>query len=282
MTEHLFDFHNTKIFYRLLGEEDAERLLVCVHGLTGNSTDCVPLGQRLVSEGYRVAVIDMPGRGKSDLFQNAEDYSYKIYMDVLHQFLDEINASNYALDWYGISMGGLLGIRFAGMADSPIERLILNDIGPVVPESDLDLIREYLKLEYRFETFEEFRDFLKQGRQIAYGNLPEELWTELARNNVWQDKDGLYVPAFDRNIDLMFDKEPIGELDLWPFWDLISARTLAIRGGKSTLFPLSVLEDMQKRKPEKLDVITFDECGHVPPILEPKQISPVVDWLKKL
>lgn len=280
MTEYYFDFKGTKIFYQTLGDDSAERLLVCVHGLTGNSTDCMPLGQALIPFGYKIASIDMPGRGRSGCFESAQDYNYKIYEDVLWAFLKELKSENYELDWYGISMGGLLGIRIAGQENNPIKKLILNDIGPVVPENDLNLIRAYLKLELRFDTFQEYRDLLKQGREVSYGSLPEELWTQIAENNHWQTKDGQFVPAFDRKIDVMFDREPIGELDLWPYWENINSDILVLRGGKSTLFPLPILEEMKDRQSRDFDVITYEECGHVPPILQKEQIDPVVEWLK--
>ena len=280
MAEHFFNFKGTKIFYQTLGDDSAERLLVCVHGLTGNSTDCMPLGQALIPFSYKIASIDMPGRGRSECFKNAEDYNYKIYEDVLRAFLKELGSENYELDWYGISMGGLLGIRIAGQDNNPIKKLILNDIGPVVPEDDLNLIKAYLNLELQFDTFQEYRDFLKTGREISYGPLPEELWTEIAENNHWQTDDGKFVPAFDRNIDVMFDREPIGELDLWPYWERIKSDILVLRGGKSTLFPLSILEEMKGRQSGDFDVITYEECGHVPPILQKEQITPFVEWLK--
>ena len=279
MQEQIFQFHNTDVFYRTYGPKQADCLMVCVHGLTGNSLDCEPLAEALVKVGYRVASIDMPGRGKSGLFDKSEDYSYRVYMDVLRQFLDVVSAENYELDWYGISMGGLLGIRLAGEENSPIRKLILNDIGPDVPKADLDLIREYLAMEFRFDSFEAYRAFLKEGREESYGPLPEELWNEVAQNNVWKTPDGAYIPAFDPKIDVMFDKEPIGELDLWPFWDRIKSDILAIRGGTSTLFPQSILDEMIARRPGQVDVIIFEECGHVPPVIEQKQINPVVDWL---
>src|SRR5204862_7532882 len=37
------------------------------------------------------------------------------------------------IDWVGTSMGGLIGMMLAAKPDSPIRRLVLNDVGPLVP-----------------------------------------------------------------------------------------------------------------------------------------------------
>jgi pimeloyl-ACP methyl ester carboxylesterase len=34
--------------------------------------------------------------------------------------------------WFGTSMGGLIGMALAALPDTPIERMVLNDVGPVV------------------------------------------------------------------------------------------------------------------------------------------------------
>ena len=34
------------------------------------------------------------------------------------------------VDWVGTSMGGLIGIGLAGQVDSPIRKLVINDVGP--------------------------------------------------------------------------------------------------------------------------------------------------------
>lgn len=281
--EHSLDYNGHSIFYRTYGDAEAPRLLLCVHGLTGNSMDCHAIAQTIADNGYYVASIDMPGRGQSDCFANAAEYCYKVYIDVLKNWMAALKAERYQIDWYGISMGGLLGIRLAGEGNSPIQTLILNDIGPEVPQADLDRINEVLDMEVRYDTFEAFRDALKDGREPHYGPLPQALWTEMADHSVWQDAEGYYIPAYDRNITPVFKTEPIGELDLWPFWENIRARTLVIRGAQSTLFPLEVYEKMQQRfnGAEELDLITFDNCGHVPPVVEPHQIQPVVEWLLK-
>jgi hypothetical protein len=46
----------------------------------------------------------------------------------------------------------LLGIRMAGMKDTPIRRMILNDVGPIVPQAALDFIHKVISQTYTFPT----------------------------------------------------------------------------------------------------------------------------------
>ena len=48
------------------GPREAERVVLCVHGLTRNGRDFEVLAQALAAGGMRVASVDMPGRGRSE------------------------------------------------------------------------------------------------------------------------------------------------------------------------------------------------------------------------
>jgi pimeloyl-ACP methyl ester carboxylesterase len=59
------------------------------------------------------------------------------------------------VDWFGTSMGGLIGIGLAGLAKSPVRKLLLNDVGPRITAQSMERIGAYLGLPVRFKTFEE-------------------------------------------------------------------------------------------------------------------------------
>ena len=48
------------------------------------------------------------------------------------------------VDWVGTSLGGLIGIVLAGLPESPIRRIVVNDIGPYLPWSGLARIGSYV------------------------------------------------------------------------------------------------------------------------------------------
>jgi pimeloyl-ACP methyl ester carboxylesterase len=44
------------------------------------------------------------------------------------------------VDWVGTSMGGLIGLGLAAMKDSPVRRLVLNDVGPAIEPAAMQRI----------------------------------------------------------------------------------------------------------------------------------------------
>ena len=50
------------------------------------------------------------------------------------------------LDWVGTSMGGLIGMLLAAKPGSPIRRLVLNDVGPLVPWNALLRLSEGVRI----------------------------------------------------------------------------------------------------------------------------------------
>lgn len=277
-----FDHDYAKVVYSDWGDKNGDPI-ICIHGLTGNGHDFNALARYLVPLGYRILAIDIPGRGRSDFLSDPDSYNYKNYLSVINIMLVREGLDNPAsVHWLGVSMGGLLGIWLAGLPNSPIKRLILNDIGPEVPEDDLRLISQYLKVTYEFKSFEDFLTQVKTSRSLSYGHLNDAQWREMAEGIQRQLPNGKYSYAFDPKISEMFDHQPIGELNQWPFWDNITIPTLILRGATSTIFPHSVAEKMLTRGPgdkglTKLHV--FNDCGHVPSLMTEEQLKVIKQWL---
>ena len=58
------------------------------------------------------------------------------------------------VDWVGTSLGGLFGLGVAALAHSPLRRLVLNDVGPVIEPTSLQRIGTYLGAPVRFSSLE--------------------------------------------------------------------------------------------------------------------------------
>lgn len=269
-----------KIYYQTWGDP-LGRPLVCVHGLTGSSQDFKYIGEFLAPLGYYVVALDMPGRGQSDFLTNPDDYKFEQYFKDLREFFAHLCLTKF--DWLGVSMGGLLGIHIAGEQNSPIERLILSDVGPEVPQAALDFIVGYLTLSPVFSSIPAVVEALKQSKGTPFyrGDMNEEQWTHYARTHVRQNDDGLWTRAFDPKIAVNFYSQPLGKENLWVYWEKVVQPTLVIRGELSVLLTEDIVQRMADRKPGvKMDFVTIKDAGHVPSLYPEEQIRIFAEWLQ--
>lgn len=282
--EHSFPAVNSESLHRLVysewGLSDA-RPLICVHGLTGNGHDFDYLARELIKSGYRLIAIDLAGRGRSDFLPNPLDYNYNQYCQDLMMLLTTLDLTKpRCVDWLGISLGGLLGLKLAGMEGSPVRRLIINDVGPEVPQEALDYIYDVIAQSYRFDDLNKLEARMRQTRGLSWGPITDEQWRFMAEHNARALDKGGVTYAYDPMIAEVFKTEPTGALDLWPYWDKISCPVLVIRGGQSPILTEDILVEMQRRGPD-FDLVTFEDCGHVPSLMAPEQIKEVEQWLNK-
>lgn len=267
-----------KIVYSDHGAKDAQPV-VCVHGLTGNGLDFDFLAQDLVGHGYRLICVDLAGRGRSDFLSDPLSYHYEQYRADLFALLDHLELNSPAsVDWIGVSLGGLLGIWIAGMEDSPIRRLILNDVGPSVPKAALDFIAQVIAPLYEFADIAELEERMRATRGLSWGPVTDDQWAHMATHNHRALDNGNISYAYDHLIAEMFKTSPIGEVDLWEFWDRISCPVQVLRGGQSLVLPPDMVAEMQSRG-ASFDLHVFEDCGHVPSLMAPNQIAVVREWL---
>lgn len=267
-----------RIVYNDWGPEDADPV-ICVHGLTGNGHDFDYLAEALIQTDRRLIAVDLPGRGRSDFLSEPHDYNYKQYCQDLVALLNYLNIIEPAsIDWVGVSLGGLLGIRLAGMKNSPIRRLIINDIGPEVPQDALDFIYKVIEQTYKFDTIADLEQRMRETRGLTWGPVTDEQWKHMAEHNARALDDGQITYAYDPDIAVVFEDEPTGETDLWPYWDRITCPTMVIQGKKSLLLTDETIENMQSRGPH-FDLVTFEDCGHVPSLMAPEHIKAIEEWL---
>ncbi len=283
MAEGYFNSSSTSgqhsLYYRTWGNPQG-RPLVCVHGLTGSSNDFKYVGELLGRHGYHVVALDIAGRGRSDFLTDPLQYNFDQYLHDIRAFMNHLGISK--ADWLGVSMGGLLGMCLAGMENSPIERMILSDVGPDVPQDALDFIAGYLTLSPAFSSVEDVIGALKQSKGTPFyrGDMSDEHWQHYALTHVKQNDAGLWVRAFDPQIAVNFRTQPLGKQDLWEHWGMIHQPVLTLRGELSTLLTEDILKDMHIRKPgHDMGVLRIPGAGHVPSLYPEEQIRPLLEWL---
>jgi pimeloyl-ACP methyl ester carboxylesterase len=267
-------FH--EVSYTEWGSEGNRGVVVCVHGLTGQGRDFDFLARRLAGEGYRVVCPDIVGRGLSGQLVNGSDYDLDQYVIDMTVLLAKLHVTD--VSWVGTSLGGMIGILMAGLANSPIQRLVVNDIGPNLPINAVLRIGNYVRngpqVFPNFEAVEAyFREILR-----PFGRLTEEQWRHLAEHSVKRNEAGHYALRYDRRLTQGFKAPWHHRYRLWTAWERINCPILILRGGDSDLFLPGTAKEMLRRN-ARARLETIPDCGHAPALMDEQQIDLVAGWI---
>jgi pimeloyl-ACP methyl ester carboxylesterase len=250
------------------------RPIVCVHGMTRNSRDFDYLAKQL-SQHRRVVCPDMPGRGKSGWLSRADDYGMPTYLSAIASLLARMGCEE--VDWVGTSMGGIIGMLVAAMPNTPIRKLVLNDIGPVINAEGLSRLSLYVGQDPTFANLDALESHL---RLIAaqYGALTASEWRHLAHHSARKRQDNSLGYAYDPSIAEPLRKMQWKAVPMWDKWDAITAQTLVLRGAQSDILDRATAAEMSQRGP-RAKVIELAEVGHAPALMSDDQIAIVRDFL---
>jgi pimeloyl-ACP methyl ester carboxylesterase len=248
--------------------------LLCVHGLTRNSRDFDVLAQTL-SAHYRVVCPDMPGRGKSEWLGVAADYGYPLYLTDITALLARLDAER--IDWVGTSMGGLIGMLFAALPNAPIGKLVINDVGALVPKAGIERIGAYVGLDPGFGDLAAFEAVLRRVH-APFGPLSDAQWHHLATHSSRRKPDGSIGFNYDPKIAEAFRQGPIDDVALWASWDAVTCPVLVLRGAQSDMLLASDAAAMTQRGP-RAKLVEFAGIGHAPALMAEDQIAAIRDFL---
>jgi len=264
-------FHN--IAYTEWGDPTASRTIICCHGLTRNGRDFDALAAQLAKHA-RVICPDIVGRGRSDWLRDPTHYGYPQYCADMNALIARLDLAE--LDWVGTSMGGLIGMTLASQANTPIRRLVINDVGPFVPKTALLRISDYVGLDNRFSSLAAVETHLRKVL-APFGALTDAQWQHLVAHGHRQRPDGTFGLAYDPAIAVNV-KMAVQDWDLWPIWDRIAVPTLVLRGADSDLLLPQTAEEMTQRGP-RARLVTWAGMGHAPALMAPDQIGLIEEWL---
>jgi len=268
-------FH--RLHYTDWGDANHPRVLICVHGLTRNCRDFDALAEALEGE-LRVVSVSIAGRGRSDWLPRPEDYGYPQYMNDMTALIARVTAQGAReIHWVGTSMGGMLGMLLAARPGSPIRRLVLNDVGAMIPKASMERIGSYVGEDARFERFEDFERYVRRV-SATFGPLTDAQWRHLAEHNARRHPDGRWGVAYDPGIATPFRKGAAQDILLWDVYDTITCPTLLLRGAESDLLLRDTAEEMTRRGP-KPNLVEFPGVGHAPALMAADQIAAVRDFL---
>jgi len=264
-------FH--RMAYQEWGEPDNPQVLICVHGLARNSRDFDDLARALSSD-YRVICPDIVGRGESDWLPPGQLYGIPQYLNDISCLLARLDVEQ--VDWVGTSMGGIIGMLLAGLPQTPIRRLVLNDIGAFIPQASLQRIATYLG-EKQFGTLEEARGFMQQTYP-ALRNLSPQQWDHIARHGVRPRQEGGYALHYDPALAQSTAAMSQQAVDLWDSWRAVRCPQMLIWGERSDVLEQQTVTQMREENPA-MTLYAVSEMEHAPSLMETDQIEAVRQWL---
>lgn len=263
-----------RMVYWEWGNPHNKNVVLCVHGLTRNGRDFDWLA-RALSDRYRVICPDVLGRGQSDWLDDPAGYSYAHYLADMATLIARSGAET--VDWIGTSMGGLIGMMLAVSDDSPIRRLVLNDVGAFIPQAAVERLQTYVGKDPTFPNQTEAERYLRVMYR-EFGDLTDEQWGHLTRNGMRLREDGLLSPAYDPAIAEVLNAQPAQDVVMWPLWDAVTCPVLVLRGAESQLLLPETVGEMRKRGPG-CEVEEFEGVGHAPALMDADQIHTIDVWL---
>ena len=264
-----------RMAYREWGDPDNDRVLICVHGLTRVSNDFDAFAQAVAGD-YRVVCPDVVGRGRSGWLRDPMLYQVSTYVGDMVTLLARLDAKT--VHWFGTSMGALIGMVLASLPDSPIERMILNDAGPVLGAAALARIGTYVGDTPRFATIEDAVVYIRDIT-APFGPHTDAEWRFLTEVVMRRDGDA-WVRHFDPALAVPFKSLPQGDTTLWHLYDAIRCPVLSVRGEHSDLLSVETQNEMATRGP-RAELVTIPDVGHAPTFLHEDQIAIARDYLLK-
>ena len=260
------------------GDAANPRVMVCVHGLSRQGRDFDVLAQAMSGE-YRVVCPDVVGRGQSDALVDPMGYQIPAYVADMVTLLARLDAQS--VHWVGTSMGGLIGLGLASLKDSPVAKLVLNDVGPAIRFEAIQRIGTYLGAPMRWNSLDAAADYLWSISQ-SFGPHTREQWLALTRPMLKPDGDG-FKPHYDPAIAVPFksltaEMVAAGEAMTWHAFDVVRCPTLVLRGADSDLLAHETALAMTRRGPKAI-LREFAGVGHAPTLVADDQVQAVREFL---
>ncbi|HTH59135.1 MAG TPA: alpha/beta hydrolase [Paraburkholderia sp.] len=261
-----------RIAYTEWGERDNTRVLVCVHGLTRSGRDFDRLASAL-SDRYRVVCPDVVGRGLSSWLADPRGYGIPQYVADMVTLIARLDVGR--VDWFGTSMGGLIGMALAGLPDTPIRKMVVNDVGPHIEPVALERIGSYLG---RDELFATLQDGIDRAAELAnsFGPLSADEWRAI-NTPLLHEVEGGWRFRYDPRIAQPFaavtpEQNATAEAWLWRSFAAIDAPVLVVRGAQSDLLSRDTVVKMVATG-RRVSSVEIEGVGHAPAFVDTRQID---------
>ncbi|CAB3796713.1 alpha/beta fold hydrolase [Paraburkholderia fynbosensis] len=261
-----------RVAYTEWGDPDNPRVLLCVHGLTRSGRDFDRVAAQFAGT-YRVVCPDVVGRGLSSWLANPNLYGIPQYVADMVTLIARLNVET--VDWFGTSMGGLIGLGLAGLPETPIRKLLLNDVGPHLEPAAVQRIGDYLGKPARFETLQQGIDHAALLAQ-TFGPLTPDEWREI-NTPLLREQEGAWLFRYDPRIAQPFaasteEATKLGEAALWHSLASFQGPVLVVRGEHSDLLSRETVAKMVAAG-RAVSSAEIAGVGHAPAFLAADQVE---------
>jgi pimeloyl-ACP methyl ester carboxylesterase len=273
-TSHYLRCAGREIHFTEWGAAQPE-VVIAWHGLARTGRDMDDIAAHLAPR-WRVICPDTIGRGLSEWSPVPDaEYALDFYVTLARELMDRLGIEH--CHWLGTSMGGAIGLRAAaGPLRGRIRKLVLNDIGPELPDAAQQRILAYAGSPASFATMSELEAYFRTIYK-PYGMLTDAQWRRLTETSARRLPDGRVTPHYDPAMVRQFISHP-HDYAQWDAWDVLDLPVLVLRGEHSDLLLPEVADAMRQRGPRAV-VTTIAGCGHAPALNVPEQFALVERFL---
>ena len=257
--------------------------VICIHGLTRNSSDFDEVAPWIAAQGRRVIAVDVRGRGHSSYDRNPAHYHVAVYAGDIVKLMRDLGIARAV--FIGTSMGGLITMTLALRHLDLIASAVLNDVGPMLSTRGLARIAGYAGKGEVLRSWPEAAAYLKSINAVAFPDYGDAEWDKWARRAFVETSPGLLAMRYDANIGLAIRAGAVKTSSMmanFAFKRLARRRpTLLIRGALSDLVEDEQVSRMRAMAPQ-MAYAEIDKVGHAPMLMEPQSQAAMRDFLSKV
>jgi len=269
-----------KLHYRDYAGPHERPPILCLPGLTRNARDFEPVADRLAGE-WRILAVEFRGRGQSEYDPDPANYVPHTYAADVLKLLDQLGIADAV--FFGTSLGGIVTMLMSSTDPERIAGAVINDIGPVVEDTGIDRLRNYVGKGGVFANWAEARAAAATRNGIAFPHYSAEQWDAFARRMASERPDGTVRSDYDMAIAQPFATiKGTPDFDPWPLIDgLTDKPVLLVRGETSDLLSIATAERIIATLP-KAELVTVPGVGHAPILDEPEAVAGIDRLLAKV
>ncbi|MBI5256698.1 MAG: alpha/beta fold hydrolase [Burkholderiales bacterium] len=250
--------------------------LVCCGGVANTAMRFAFLAADLWREGQRVVCMDWLGRGQSGWLADGSEYTRDTYVEQLRQLIEHLGRGPVPV--LGSSLGGSVALALAARHPQLVSALVLNDVGPHIPQARRARRAETLARHYVFRTPEEMTR-RAGAAQKHDGPVGEEVRLFIAYHQTrWSAEDGGRVYRHDPRALLAYQRDAARSVDLWDAWSALRCPVLLVHGLESDALTPATIARMQRSHP--ITLAHIPDTGHTPVLADRHQTALIAAWLR--